>query len=393
MDPQLNPYNPGSGVTPRVLAGREEDIAAFDTLIVRAKRQMHVRPIVFSGLRGVGKTVLLNRLNGLANHQGFRTIKFEARSGVQGEQTARRALAAGLIGISGPFRARSHVQVVARMLASITSFSASVGLDGVSLGVERDASRASSGLLDMDLQDVIEDVALALRKEQSALVVFIDEMQDLDNDLLEALITVQHHTTQLELPFFIVGAGLPNLPIRLAEARSYAERLFEYRTIGRLDEAAARESLAGPAEQLGQSYDDKALESLLAESGRYPYFIQEFGSAMWKVATVSPFSAENAEAARELGRATLDSGFFPSRWERATPAEKDYMRAMAEDGDVGSSSGDIAHRLEKQPQALTPARASLINKGIIYSPQRGKVAFTVPGMAKFLERQRHRFEE
>lgn len=387
MHPELNPYNPGSGVAPRVLAGRDDDIAAFDTLIARTKRSLPGRPIVLSGLRGVGKTVLLNRLRGLADHHGWLTIQFEARPGKQGINAARQALASGLAKNSLRYKARSAVHQVGQMLSTVASFSTSIGVDGLSLGIERDMSRASSGILEMDLQDVIEDIARAIRPDNKALVLFIDEMQDLDNELLEALVTVQHIAGQRELPFFVIGAGLPNLPARLADVRSYAERLFEYRTIGRLPAEAARASLAGPAEQMGQSYAAEALDLLLEESGRYPYFIQEFGSAMWTVATASPFSVENARAAAELGRARLDSGFFPSRWDRATPAERQYLLAMAADGEGPSSSGDVAVRLGKKMQGLGPTRATLISKGLIYAPEHGKIAFTVPGMATYIKRQ------
>ncbi|GAA1406217.1 hypothetical protein GCM10009614_05500 [Glutamicibacter uratoxydans] len=282
---------------------------------------------------------------------------------------------------------------IKQMLSTVTSFSLSVGIEGLSLGVDRDPSRASSGLLDLDLQDSVEDISLALRHERSALVIFIDEMQELDEELLESLLTVQHYAMQRELPFYIIGTGLPNLPAKLTEARSYAERLFEYRIIGELDDDAARESLTGPAGQMGQSYSSEALEALIKETGNYPYFLQEFGSAMWTVATASPFSVQNAQAAVALGRARLDSGFFPARWERATPSERAYMSAMATDGDRESRSADISQRLDKSAQALAPMRASLISKGIIYSPQRGYVAFTVPGMADFIDRQRRLLED
>lgn len=393
MEADLNPYHPGAGMVPKVLAGRDSDIAAFDSLIVRAKQFSPVRPIVFSGLRGVGKTVLLNRLRGLAEHHDFQVVQFEARPGASSAEAARRALIAGFLQISGRYRFQTAKEAVKRMLGTVTSFSVTLGVEGVSLGVDRDLSRASTGLLELDLQDAVEDIARVLRGQRSALMIFIDEMQELDGPLLEALITVQHFAMQRELPFYIIGAGLPNLPVKLAESRSYAERLFEYRIIGKLEDAAARESLVGPARQMGQSYSDAALDALTTETGNYPYYLQEFGSAMWTVATSSPFSLQNAQAATELGRARLDAGFFPARWERATPAEREYMKAMASDGDEGSRSAFVAQRLGKSAQSLAPSRASLIAKGIIYSPQRGYVGFTVPGMSSFIERQRRLLED
>lgn len=380
-------------MVPRVLAGRDNDIAAFDSLIARVKRSSPVRPIVFSGLRGVGKTVLLNRLRGLAEHHRFQVVQFEARPGELGAAAARRELVSGLMKVSTRYRNQMSQEKIRQMIGTVSSFSASLGIDGVSFGIDRDVTRASSGLLDLDLQDTVEDIARALRQDRSALMFFIDEMQDLDSELMESLVTAQHFAIQRELPFFVIGAGLPNLPTKLAESRSYAERLFEYRVIGKLDDAAAHESLAGPARQMGQEYSEDALAGLIAEAGNYPYFLQEFGSAMWLVATSSPFTAQNATVAVELGRARLDSGFFPARWERATPAEREYMKCMAIDGDVGSRSAAVAQRLLKTPQSLAPIRASLIAKGIIYAPQRGIVEYTVPGMASFIERHRQLLEE
>ncbi|WP_417365557.1 ATP-binding protein [Glutamicibacter arilaitensis] len=389
----MNPYHPGAGVTPMVLAGRDADIAAFDSLIVRAKRYFPVNPIVFSGLRGVGKTVLLNRLRGMADHHQFHSIQFEAKAGKAGATAAKRELARGFFQISAPYRRRAATDTVKQMLGTVSSFSVSLGLEGFSFGLENESLRGASGLLEMDLQEVIEDISLALRREHSALVIFIDEMQELEAELLESLLTVQHYAMQRQLPFYIIGAGLPNLPVKLAASRSYAERLFEYRVIGKLDDSAARESLVGPANKMGQVFTEDALEHLTAEAGNYPFFLQVFGSAIWTVATASPFTVENAHAAKVLGRAQLDSGFFPARWERATPAEREYLRAMAMDGDEGSRSAAIARALGKTPQGLAPVRASLIAKGIIYSPLHGRVAFTVPGMSSFIERQRQLLED
>lgn len=383
----MNPYSPGSGVAPRVLAGRDPDITAFQTLMTRTSKSLPARPIILSGLRGVGKTVLLNRLRGLADAHDWLTIQFEARPGSPGRSSARRALAQGLIKAASAYRNTSHLDGVKRMLSSVSSFSIGVGVTGVNLGVERDLSRASTGSLELDLQDVVEDIGLTIRSEGKALCVFIDEMQDLDDELTEGLIATQHFANQRELPFFVIGAGLPSLPAHLADSRSYAERLFEYRTIDRLTETAAHASLAGPAEQLDASYTPEAIEVILHESGCYPYFLQEFGSAMWNVAESSPFSKEAANAAALAGKASLDAGFFPSRWDRATPAERDYLTAMAQDGEGPSLSGEVASRLGKSVRSQGPARAGLINKGLVYSPDHGKIAFTVPGMADFIRRR------
>lgn len=391
MRADLNPYTPGSGVAPQTLAGRESDIAAFDALIARTKLMRPARSPMLSGLRGVGKTVLLNRLRSLAERHDWMAIQFEARPGTPGKEASRRALATGLMRASTRYRGRTALRRIAQMLASVTSFSASVGVEGISLGVDRDATRSSTGSLELDLQDVIEDVCLALRDEHRALAVFIDELQDLDDELLEALISAQHFANQRELPFFLIGAGLPSLPARLSEVRSYAERIFDYRDVGRLSPADAAAALRLPAESsAGEGAMPPEVLALLAEeSGRYPYFIQEFGSAMWEIAAQNPFTLEEASTAITLGRSQLDAGFFPSRWDRATPGERDYLAAMAQDSDRPSQTGEIARRLNKNHRALGPTRSSLITKGLVYVPEHGQIAFTVPGMAAFITRQEH----
>ncbi|MDF9752808.1 ATP-binding protein [Arthrobacter sp. ES3-54] len=385
----MNPYNPGSGVPPRFLAGREAEVGAFDLLVARTERSMPARPMVLSGLRGVGRTVLLNRLKGIADHHGWLTIKLEGRPGADGARDIRRTLARELQVASRRFVSQIGIEPVKRFLSTVTSFGATVRVEGISLGVDIDNTRATTGFIDIDLHDVVEDVSLALRSLKKGFAIFIDEMQDVDDDLLAALVTVQHFAVQNELPFFVTGAGLPDLPARLADARSYAERLFDYRQIGRLSVHQAEESLTVPASQMGQSYSPEALETLLDASGRYPYFIQEFGSAMWEVAAKSPFTGEEAAMAARIGRQRLDAGFFPSRWDRATPRERDYMDAMAQDGDEPSNTGALAVRMGVKANRLGPTRARLISKGLIYSPEYGQVAFTVPGMAAFIERQHH----
>lgn len=388
MEPQLNPYNPGSGVQPSFLAGRDDEIAAFDLLVARTGNSRPARPMILSGLRGVGKTVLLRRLKALADHHQWLTIKFEARPGAVGATEARHTFARELQAASRKYTpmAAGRAKVV-QLLRTVSSFSTSVGVKGVTLGVEVDPTRATTGLIDVDIRDVVEDVAGALRGLKKGFAVFIDEMQDLDDEFTAALLSAQHHASQEGLPFFVIGAGLPNLPGKLAESRSYAERLFDYRTIGKLKDEDAKEAFTAPAGQVGQSYSLDALEAITAASGQYPYFIQEFGSAMWQVANKSPFNPSDADAAIILGRERLDAGFFPSRWQRATKAEREYLNAMARDDEGPSQTGDVAARLQKKIQSLGPIRAQLISKGLVYAPEHGQIAFTVPGMAGFIERQ------
>ncbi len=226
---------------------------------------------------------------------------------------------------------------------------------------------------------MLEDLSLALKSEHAAVALFIDEMQDLDKDLLLALIAAQHAAGQREWPFYIIGAGLPNLPSKLSEARSYAERLFDYRQVGPLNPEASARALEEPAVKFGARFQPEAVNTLVEAADGYPYFIQEFGKAIWDIAPATPFSKEDADLAIAAGRSQLDAGFFPSRWERATKSERNYLRSMSQDGDRGSNTGVLAERLGTSQNKLGPARAGLIAKGLVYAAEHGQIAFTVPG--------------
>lgn len=345
--------------------------------------------MVLSGLRGVGKTVLLNTLRGQADSQGWLTVALEARSTDSGTEAVRAKLGRGLLTAARRAKSGSRSDRLLAALRSVGSFSATLGVAGVSLGIDRQDGRADSGLIEIDLEEMVADVAGALAPEGSGLAFFIDEMQDLDRDLLVALLAAQHMAGQENLPFYVFGAGLPNLPSVLADARSYAERLFDYRTVGALADEAASAALAEPARQMGADFEPEALRILVEASGGYPYFLQEFGKAVWDVAPTTPFSAIDAQAAIETGTDQLDQGFFPARWDRATPTERSYLVAMAVDDDQGSLSSDISRRLDRKSTSLGPVRAELIRKGLVYSPEHGRIAYTVPGMASFIRRQKN----
>ncbi|KQR44298.1 hypothetical protein ASF82_12530 [Frigoribacterium sp. Leaf164] len=384
----LNPYNPGSGLTPPALEGRGAEIDAFDLLVARSHAGAPGRGMVLHGLRGVGKTVLLNAFARHADAHGWFIVPVEGRATKAGHLAARQKLVRSLGMAARRFAGTaSRTQRVVDALRSVTSFSVSFGGAALELGVEPFKGRADSGNIDIDFEELMEDLAPALREQGGVFGVFIDEMQDLDSELLSALLAVQHKAGQESWPFYVVGAGLPSLPSSLSEARSYAERLFDYRHIGALDVVAARAALEVPATRLGASYSEGAVQVLLSASGGYPYFIQTFGKAAWEAGEGRVISVEAAENAVTEGTYSLDVGFFPARWDRATPAERNYLRGMALDGESGSATSEIAGRLGSRPSSLTPARAKLIEKGIIYAPERGRVAFTVPGMAGFIHRQ------
>lgn len=387
MESELNPYAPGSGLRPPAMTGRAAEINAFDLLVARSKRHLHGRGMVLTGLRGVGKTVLLNSLRAHAERMGWFTIGIEGMTGKTGPAVVREKLARELLMASRKLVRRSTATRVKEAVQTISSFSATIGVTGAGFGFETAQGRADSGAIEIDLEEMVEDLALALKDERSAFGLFLDEMQDIDDELLAALIAVQHQAGQREWPFYIIGAGLPNLPAVLSEARSYAERLFDYRRIGPLAEAAARQALEEPALKYGARFAPDAMDQLASAAGGYPYFIQEYGKAIWDLAPTTPFTRTDAELAIETGRSQLDSGFFPARWERATRSERSYLRAMAEDGGKASSTKSVADRLKSTHQSMGPARAGLIAKGLIYAPEHGLVAFTVPGMAEFIVRQ------
>lgn len=387
MESDLNPYSPGSGRRPFEITGRDAETQAFDLLIGRTKLRRPDRGIVLHGLRGVGKTVLLNEFRRQSDRAGFMSVFLEGRDAEGGPEAVRAKLARNLLQAGRKVNHRGAGQAIKRSLGSVASFSAKLGVTGIDIGVDFNRGRADSGSIEVDLEEMVEDLSLALGQERLGLVFIIDEMQDLDEGLIAALLSAQHQASQREWPFYIIGAGLPNLPSALAEARSYAERLFTYRHIGALPRTAAASALVAPAAKYGATYEPEARDLLLDASGCYPYFIQEFGFAAWETAPEKRVTYQDAEIAVTIGREQLDQGFFPSRWKRASKAEKVFLQLMAVDGDAGSSTATLAERSGRKQSSMTMARASLIDKGIIYPPALGRVAFTVPGMADYIGRQ------
>lgn len=387
MDPALNPYAPGSGLKPPAMVGRDAQVVAFDTVVTRTGNRLQSRGLVLSGLRGVGKTVLLNSLASHAEQHGWLTASVEASPGESGTTALRTKLGRELLTAARRYNRPSLRDRVKDAFSTIGSFSATLGVQGLTLGISAREGRADSGQIDLDLEEMVEDVTDALREDGKGFAIFVDEMQDVDDELTAALITVQHLAGQKGWPFFVIAAGLPSVPARLSSVRSYAERLFDYHVIGPLDDAAAGEALTQPAERMGAHYATGAVELLVSASAGYPYFLQEYGKAIWDLAPAKDFTIDDARAALEVGRSQLDQGFFPARWDRATPAERSYLRAMSEDGDSGSRSGDVAKRLGKRMSSLGPVRGQLIAKGLIYAPEHGRVAFTVPGMSDYINRQ------
>jgi hypothetical protein len=390
MNPALNPYSPGAGLRPRELAGRDYEMASFDVLRERARNRRTSRSVVMTGLRGVGKTVLLNELADRARADGWIVAKVEADSSAGG-RSFRHQVAHGLNrALREIVGSRRVAEGLRRALATFTSFSLHTDPSGgLTIGIEIDPERgrADTGSLETDLTDLALDLGSAVEDLNAGVGLFVDEMQDLSEPELIALCQACHEVGQRDAQFYVVGAGLPSLPRVLAEARSYAERLFEYWPIGALAREDAASALIRPAAEIGVAWDDVAVGSVVVRSDGYPYFLQEFGKAAWDFAPGPSITLGDAEAGIRVGTDSLDNGFFRSRWERATRSEREYMRAMAEDGDGPSQSGEVARRLGKESSAVGPARANLIHKGLIYAPEHGVIAFTVPGMADFITRQ------
>jgi hypothetical protein len=381
-----NPYSPGAGLRPAVLAGRESELESFEAILQRGELGRGLRGMILTGLRGVGKTVLLNEFARTAASRDWIVIQLEVGPG--GHAAMLTGLATRL---EAELRRRSRSRLsntIRRALASITAFSVTVDPGGgIGASIDRGPTAPGTGDLEIDFSTLAVDVGAAAMESGVGVALFIDEMQELDKGVLASISAAAHAAGQRTVPFVVIGAGLPNLPGRLAEAKSYAERLFDYRQLGKLDRETARRALTEPTEEVGVIWDPDAVELTVAVSGGYPYFLQEFGFATWNVAAGPQISAHDAANGKLLGSATLDAGFFRSRWDRATPIERRYLRAMAEDGGAGSRTHDIASRLGRTQSALGPIRAGLIGKGLVYARAFGVVAFTTPAMSDFIRRQ------
>lgn len=386
MDPVRNPYSPGAGRKPAALVGRDDALSSWGTSLERAPIGRVDQPFVLYGLRGVGKTVLLSEFRREAARRKWIVAQVEAGNGKSLRELLGEALYAPLADLARPSAGRRLL----KGLKTALSFKASYDAAGTwGFGLDLSAAPgggADTGILETDLKKLVSDLAGAADEESVGLAILVDEAQDLTGDELATMCTIAHAAAQDGWPVLFALAGLPSLPRILSEARSYAER-FQYLRIQQLDAAVAAEALTIPAEQEDAAWADDAVDVVVEASGRYPYFIQQFGQETWKAAEGPRIGVEDARLGVALGTAQLDNGFFRARWDRATRSEQAYLRSMAVDGDDGSSSGEVASRLSRKPASLGPTRASLIAKGLVYAPEHGVIAFTVPGMAAFIGRQ------
>ena len=396
MDPVRNPYAPGAGQRPPELAGRDRQLRQFEVTLERVAAGRPERSMVLSGLRGVGKTVLLNALRGLAVNRAWGTGKFEARPDQSMRLPLAQAVHAAVREVAHRHRDPDRVDAVAGVLKSFALRTPLPDRKGVRWQPPTDVpaikGRADSGDLELDLIELFTDVADLARDLGVGIAVFVDEMQDITTEELAALCGACHEISQQGAPLLVVGAGLPHLPVALAASKSYAERLFRYVEVDRLPRGMADRALLVPAGTEDVDFDPAALDELYALTDGYPYFVQAYGKVTWDCAVASPIRVSDVREAAPEAEGELAVGFFGARYDRATPAERDYMRAMADlavhhdDGPV--STAEVARELARKPQSLSPARDGLIKKGLVYSSERGTVAFTVPHFGKFLRAQR-----
>lgn len=387
MNPRENPFAPGAGSQPPELAGRGKVIEDVSVALHRIRNGLSAKSILMVGLRGVGKTVLLNRLKNDAEIAGIVCAQFESPENRNLPAMIVPSLRTALLKLDRVAGVGDKVSKAAKVLGSFIS-AARIKYDDMEFGFDlgKEAGVADSGDLDYDLTELLQAVGVAAKERHTAVVLFIDELQYVPEVQLAALISALHACAQKQLPIALVGAGLPQLVANVGRAKSYAERLFNFPVIGELTQEAATEALQRPVNQKNVRFSDEAVAEILMQTKGYPYFLQEWGSHSWAVAQDDVVTKEDAMLATQLAITQLDSDFFRVRFDRCTPMEKNYMRAMAEIGTAAPRSGDIAATMKKEVNQVAPLRQSLITKGMIYSPAHGDTAFTVPLFADYMKR-------
>lgn len=388
MDPVRNPYTPNAGAQPPATFGRDAQIAGFRLLLQRMSAGRTEQSMIVTGLRGVGKTVLLGRFYREALVQDWVVIEVEATRHGDGAFRSRMAADAKavLFGLSPRARWNDRLE---RAGGVLQSFSVSVDATGtVSAGLNVDAVEGvgDRGDLQHDLTDLFVAIGEAVRSKGRGIVLLYDEVQFLSQSQLEALISALHKTVQRGLPVTMVGAGLPQIAVLAGDAKSYAERLFRFPRIGHLEAGDARLALAKPAEEEDASYSSEALDRALQITGGYPYFLQELGYAVWGVAEGPTITEQDVLDAEALYEAKLDSSFFRVRLDRATAKQTAYLRAMAELGPDPQKAADVAALMGRDSTQVGTTRAELIAMGLLYTPDHGYAAFTVPHFDKFMLR-------
>ena len=387
MDPIRNPFAPGAGAPPPELAGRGPLLAKAGIVLARVKAGRPERSLLMVGLRGVGKTVLLNRVRELAEGEGFRTVSVEAHEDKRLPALLLPPLRQLLVGLDRMATVSVKAKRALRVFKSfLDGVRVKVGEIEIGIDVDPEIGTADSGDLEADLPALFQALGEAAADRGVPVVILIDELQYLSETELSALIMAMHQIAQRQLPVVLVGAGLPQLVGLAGRAKSYAERLFEFPEVGALAPADAHAALQEPVAEQQVAFTEPALDAIYAQTQGYPYFLQEWGYQSWNLAQASPIDVDVVRRATEDSIRRLDQNFFRVRFDRLTPREKDYLRALADMGDDAQRSGDIAERLGMKVQSVAPLRSGLIRKGMIYSPAHGDTAFTVPLFADFMKR-------
>lgn len=384
MDPLKNPFSPGAGAPPPELAGREEIIAAATIALHRIRLGRPEKSQLLLGLRGVGKTVLLNTIANLAEKIGYQVVAIEAPEGQRLAEFLAPALKGTILSLSKVELAKDYSS---RAMAALRGFASvfKVSIGEVEFAVT-EPQTADSGNLEIDLPELFLATAQAAAAAATSVAIIIDEVQYLTEEDLRGLIVALHRISQKGLPLVLFGAGLPQVAALAGEAKSYAERLFDYPDIGPLTASAAASAVREPVRDEGADIELQALDRIVALTRGYPYFLQEWGKHTWNTAPMSPITDSDVEKASQSATEALDKNFFRVRFDRLTPKEQEYLRAMAELGPGPHRSGAIAEMLDTRVEKLGPLRSGLIKKGMIWSPAHGDTAFTVPMFDEFMRR-------
>ncbi|MBE0418253.1 MAG: ATP-binding protein [Coriobacteriia bacterium] len=385
MEPRRNPFAPGAGAPPPALVGRDDIVEAADIALHRIRDGRPEKSQMLLGLRGVGKTVLLNKIGQVAEDLGCLVVKLEAPEGQRLAGYLAPALKSTLIQLSRSEKAKDLAgQALGALRGFASAFKVSIGEIQVEVS---ESSVADSGNLEVDLPALLVSLGKAARAANGCAAIMIDEIQYLTEEDLRALIVAFHMISQNGLPVVLFGAGLPQVAGLAGDAKSYAERLFDYPPVGPLSDAAAREAIQRPLRDEGADIEDEALAEIVLVTRGYPYFLQEWGKHVWRVADAPPIDLRDVEQANRDATEALDKSFFRVRFDRLTPREQDYLRAMAELGPGAHRSGAIAGLMNRKVESLGPLRSGLIKKGMIWSPSHGDTAFTVPLFDEFMKRE------
>ena len=384
MDPLKNPFTPGAGAPPPELAGRDDIIQSAMITLGRVRAGRAEKSQMLLGLRGVGKTVLLNRIAKEAQEMAYLAVKLEAPEGQRLAAYLAPALKGVLVRLSKVERAKSYAATAVGALRGFASaFKVSVG--EFEFGVT-ETKTADSGNLEIDLPELLVATGSAAKAAETSIALFVDEVQYLGEEDLRGLIVALHRVSQEGLPLVLFGAGLPQVAALAGEAKSYAERLFDYPEVGALTPAAAAKAVGEPIKDENCEIEPSALEKIVEVTKGYPYFLQEWGKHAWNTAQQSPITVGDIDVASQRATEALDKNFFRVRFDRLTPREQDYLRAMAQLGPGPHSSGAVAEAMGTISENVGPLRSGLIKKGMIYSPKHGETAFTVPMFDEFMHR-------